>query len=73
MFSLRQVSKRLGIAYWRISYAHASGAVREPISRFAGKRLFTEADVATLAKHFDVQPGLEPDKGDRCADSNTQE
>lgn len=71
MFSLRQVSMRLGVAYWRISYAHASGAVREPNSRFAGKRLYTEADVATLAKHFDVQPGLEPDKGDQCANSDT--
>jgi len=72
MFSLRQVSKRLGVAYWRISYAHASGAVREPISRFAGKRLYTEDDVATLAKHFNVQPGPEPEKGDQCADSGTK-
>ena len=71
MFSLRQVSKRLGVAYWRISYAHTSGAVREPISRFAGKRLYTEADVAALAQHFDVQPGPEPEKGDQCADSSS--
>ena len=71
MFSLRQVSKRLGVAYWRISYAHASGAVREPISRFAGKRLYTEADVSALAQHFGVQHGEEPDKGDQCASSST--
>jgi hypothetical protein len=71
MYSLRQVSKRLGVAYWRVSYAHASGAVREPVSRFAGKRLYTEADVAALASHFNVQPGEEPDKGDPCASSNT--
>jgi hypothetical protein len=73
MFSLRQVSKRLGVAYWRISYAHASGAVREPVSRFAGKRLYTEADVSALAQHFGVQPGEEPEKGDECASSDTQE
>lgn len=73
MFSLRQVSNRLGVAYWRISYAHASGAVREPTSRFVGKRLYTEADVATLANHFNVQPGLEPEKGDECTSSDTQE
>lgn len=71
MFSLRQVSKRLGVAYWRISYAHASGAVREPTSRFAGKRVYSPADVAALANHFKVQPGLEPEQGDQCASSNT--
>lgn len=71
MFSLRQVSKRLGVAYWRISYAHASGAVREPKSRFAGKRLYTEADLAALAQHFGVQPSPEPDKGEQCASSDT--
>jgi DNA-binding transcriptional MerR regulator len=73
MFSLRQVSKRLGVAYGRISYAHASGSVREPMSRFAGKRLYTEADVTALAQHFGVQPGPEPDKGVQCASSDTQE
>lgn len=73
MFSLREVSRRLGVAYWRISYAHASSAVREPIRRFAGKRLYTESDVAALAQHFNVQPGPEPDKGDQCADSSTRE
>ena len=71
MFSLRQVSRRLGVAYWRISYAHASGAVREPTSRFAGKRLYTEADVAALASHFNVQPGGEPEKGEQCSSSDT--
>jgi hypothetical protein len=72
MYSLNQVSRRLGVPYYRISYAHASGAVREPDGRFAGKRIYTEADVAELAKHFDKQqPGEEPEKGDQCTSSDT--
>jgi len=72
MYSLNQVSRRLGVPYYRISYAHASGTVREPVGRFAGKRLYTEADVAELAKHFHKQPGQEPEKGDRCTSSDTK-
>lgn len=73
MFSLREVSRRLSVPYYRITYAHSTGVVREPIHRFLNKRLYTEADVAALAKHFNVQPGPEPDKGDQCADTSTQE
>lgn len=71
MFSLRDVSRRLGVPYYRISYAHSTGAVREPVNRFAGKRLYTEADVAALAKHFGIKPGRGPDKGEPCTDSST--
>lgn len=73
MYSLREVSRRLGVAYWRISYAHASGAVREPTGRFAGKRLYTEADVAALAEHFGTETGSKPQEGDQCSSSDTQE
>jgi hypothetical protein len=72
MYSLGQVAKRLGVRPYRIAYAHTIGAIPEP-KRFLGKRLYTPSDEAVIARHFNVQPGPEPEKGDQCVDSDTQE
>lgn len=71
MFSLREVSRRLGVPYYRITYAHSIGAVREPVNRFLNKRLYSEAYVTALANHFGVHPGHEPNQGDQCATTDT--
>lgn len=70
MLSLSQLSKRLGVPHYRITYAHTIGAIPEP-KRFLGKRVYTPAHEAVIARYFNVQPGPEPDKGDQCASSST--
>lgn len=70
MFSLSEVSRRLGVPYYRIAYLHASGKQREP-RRFMGKRVYSEQDVAEIAAQLGVQTGRGPDKGEPCTDSST--
>ncbi len=50
-YSIRDVAKYLGIAEHRIAYAHRIGTLPEP-NHVAGKRIYTTADVARVAKHF---------------------
>lgn len=72
MFSLGQLAKRLGVRPYRIAYAHTIGAIPEP-RRFLGKRVYSPADESVIARYFNVQPGPEPEKGDQCASTDTQE
>lgn len=52
LLMLGQVAKLVGVPYWRITYAHASGKVREPELRVGNRRLYTTEDVERLMEHF---------------------
>jgi hypothetical protein len=55
-FLLGEVAKILGRRPHQITYLITSGQVPEPERRIANKRLFTELDVARLARWLKVEP-----------------
>ena len=48
MFSISEVSRRIGVKRHRITYAHQQGYLPE-VARFQGARLYTEDDVRVEA------------------------
>lgn len=48
---LMDVSSKIGVAYWRITYAVQAGKVPPPL-KVAGRYLFTFKDVERLRRHF---------------------
>ncbi len=50
-YTIRDVAKLVGVAYWRIAYSHQTGKVPEP-QRISGRRMYTESDVERIRKHF---------------------
>lgn len=58
IYSTGEAARLLGVPVHRISYAHASGKVKEP-ARVFGKRAYSENDLAALAKFFGVK-GVRP-------------
>jgi prophage antirepressor-like protein len=63
-FLLKDVARTLGIKPYRITYALSTGLVGEPSLRIANKRIFYEADIHRLAKHFGVD--LDKKAGDKA-------
>lgn len=54
LYSIGTVARQLGVASYRIAYAHEQGKVPEPARRIAGKRAYDENEIAALADFFDV-------------------
>lgn len=50
--ALRDVSRVLDVAAYRIQYALVTGQVEEPRIRVANNRIFQAQDLIRLAKHF---------------------
>ena len=69
LFSTGEVARLLGVQGYRVTYAHAIGAVKEP-ERVFGRRAYRWSDLSALAKYFGVQlldpapsePGEEKDE-----------
>ena len=64
IFSTGQVAKLLGLQAYRIGYAHSTGQLAEPNYRFLDKRVYSEADVARVAKYFGVDLTTEEEETD---------
>jgi DNA-binding transcriptional MerR regulator len=56
-YSIIDCSRRLGIPEHRIAYAHRAGKLPEPKIRFAGKRVYSPADLRRMAAYFGVSMG----------------
>ena len=54
LYSITDLAKVIGVAEHRIAYAHRCGKLDEPKLKVAGKRIYSDADVERVAKHFDV-------------------
>jgi DNA-binding transcriptional MerR regulator len=52
IFSMKDVAARVGVAPFKINYAITNGLIPEPVLRLAGKRVFSEEDLARIANHF---------------------
>jgi DNA-binding transcriptional MerR regulator len=68
LVSTGQASKMLGVPTYKITYAHATGKVREP-SRIFGKRAYRKSDLSALAEHFKVQL-IEPTSRESAKETN---
>jgi hypothetical protein len=55
-YLLGEVSRVLGRKPHQIVHLLTSGKIAEPQQRISNKRLFTEADITRLARHFKVTP-----------------
>jgi len=55
-YLLGEVSRVLGRKPHQIVHLLTSGKIPEPQQRISNKRLFTEADITRLARHFKVTP-----------------
>lgn len=55
-YGLMEVSKELGVAYWKLIYAEQAGHIAEPM-RIACKRAYTSEDVAKLKHYFLTKEG----------------
>ena len=56
LYSMREASRILKAASWRINYLLANGQVPEPKLRLAGRRVFTVADLQRLAESLSTVP-----------------
>jgi hypothetical protein len=50
-FSIRQVADRLGVAFYRVKFAHQAGHVQEPL-RVGNTRFYAEDDIRRLERYF---------------------
>ena len=55
-YLLGEVSRVLGRKPHQIVHLLTTGKIPEPQQRISNKRLFTEADITRLARHFKVTP-----------------
>jgi len=56
-YSITDCSRLLGVQEHRIAYAHRTGKLAEPKIRFAGKRVYSPADLRRMAAYFQVPMG----------------
>ena len=56
-YSITDCSRLLGVQEHRIAYAHRAGKLAEPKIRFAGKRVYSNADLRRMAAYFQVPMG----------------
>ncbi len=56
LYSMREASRILKAASWRINYLLANGQVPEPKLRLAGRRVFAVADLKRLAESLSTVP-----------------
>ncbi len=53
LHSIADVGRLLDVQEYRIEYAHRTGKVPD-VERVGGKRIYREADLRRIAKHFDI-------------------
>ncbi len=63
MFSISEVSRRIGVKRHRITYAHQQGYLPE-VARFQGSRVYTEDDVRAVEAYFRARAA----EGERAED-----
>ena len=56
-YSITDCSRLLGVQEHRIAYAHRTGKLPEPKTRFVGKRVYSNADLRRMAAYFQVPMG----------------
>jgi DNA-binding transcriptional MerR regulator len=56
-FSIRQVADRLGVAFYRVKYAHQAGHVQEPM-RVGNTRFYAVDDIRRLEHYFPNKGGV---------------
>jgi len=67
ILSTGQLAKLLGIPAYRIGYAHSTGALAEPDTRFLDKRCYNTADIQRVAAHFHINIDDEELKEIECS------
>lgn len=55
LYTMRDVTRILGIPPYKVNYAYSAGLIEEPKLRLAGKRVFQPSDLQRLASHFNVE------------------
>jgi DNA-binding transcriptional MerR regulator len=53
-YSITDCARLLGVQEHRIVYAHRANKLAEPKMRFAGKRVYSAADLRRVAAYFRV-------------------
>ena len=53
VMGLREVADYLGVKYWRIDYAHRSGAIPD-VRMVGGRRVYGDPEIRMVAQHFGV-------------------
>ncbi len=53
-YSLCEVARLTGIAYYRLYYAFYTGKLKEP-KKIGRTRIFTDSDVRNIKKHFAIK------------------
>ncbi len=51
MFSMQDLSRKIGVPYYRIVYAHQTGRLPEP-SRWKNQRVYDDGDVERAREYF---------------------
>ena len=65
LLTLAELSRTTGIPYYRVVYAHQTGAVPEP-PRVGNHRVYRPADIQAVVRHFESR-----DRGERAARCRT--
>lgn len=52
LLTITEAARQLGVAFWRVRYAHASGQVKEPKRRLGGTKAYSFEDIEALRAHF---------------------
>jgi len=58
LMTLTELSRRTGIAYWRVAYAHQTGRLPEP-ARAGNHRIYTAEEAAAVERWFRERDGKE--------------
>jgi DNA-binding transcriptional MerR regulator len=66
-YSLGEVARLTGVAYYRLYYAYYTAKIPEP-KKIGKTRIFTDEDVEIIKEHF----GRKEDKCQRCHSANTK-
>jgi DNA-binding transcriptional MerR regulator len=56
VFSIKEVSEKIGIPYYRIAYAHQTGKLPEPL-RWKGQRVYVDEDIEQAKEYFRSRRG----------------
>lgn len=55
--TLTDAARKLGVPFWRVRYAHASGRVKEPARRLGATKAYSPEDLEALRRHFEERKG----------------
>jgi hypothetical protein len=52
LLTITEAARLLGVPFWRVRYAHASGKVKEPRQRLGATKAYSSEDIKALRAHF---------------------